>query len=258
MSVVMPQQRSRPPLVKPKIKLVLGVKRKLSRQNDPDADVAEAAFQEMRPRILMRDKHTCQACGFVSYQDKQAPGGFLEVHHIDDDHHNNTSNNLVTLCPFCHQVFTLGRRGDSFGGRLIWLPEMSQETLNILCHAMYAVMYIHNDEEIKLSSEQEESTAKIYDLHSALSDLCTQRLHAVYGDIQYFESIETLYSALSGLTMKEYERRNLFMGGVRILPDYAHFQEHIAFWAKNVWLKGVPPGNWASIVNQVEKALQGV
>ena len=239
-----------------KIKLELGVKRKLSRQNDPDADAAHAVFQEIKPKILMRDKHTCQACGFVSYQDKGAPGGFLEVHHIDDDHHNNAANNLITLCPFCHQVFTLGRRGDRFGGRLIWLPEISQEHLNILCHAMFAIMYMHNDEDIKLSPEQSEMTAKVYDLHSSLTDLCTQRLHAVYSDIQFFENIETLYVALSGLTDKEYARRHLFLGGVRILPDFVHFEEHVAFWTRNVWIKGVPPGNWMAIINQLDQAIK--
>jgi hypothetical protein len=40
----------------------------------------------------------CANCGYDKHTE------ILEVHHIDRDHDNNTLENLIILCPTCHQV----------------------------------------------------------------------------------------------------------------------------------------------------------
>lgn len=81
---------------------------------------------EIRPRILKRDKFKCQNCGVKhrkSYlflengtyieidkeelQEAKANGEraytvFLQVAHLDHNPQNNDENNLKSLCPKCH------------------------------------------------------------------------------------------------------------------------------------------------------------
>ena len=56
-------------------------------------------------------------------------------------------SNLVTACPFCAQCFFLSTVGkiDYGGGKIIYLPNLSQNRLNALCHVMYASMYQDSD-----------------------------------------------------------------------------------------------------------------
>ncbi len=77
----------------------------------------------LREQILSRDRYTCVYCGFAC--DK-----FQEVHHLDGDHDNNLPENLVTACPLCHATQHIGLCGKEGRGLLIWLPEMSQASLN--------------------------------------------------------------------------------------------------------------------------------
>lgn len=144
-------------------KLDLRVKRRLSRRNDPNLEAATRDFEEQRLETVKRDHSTCQGCGFSSIGVKKGGGlvssGYLEVHHIDDDHHNNKSSNLITLCPFCHQVFTLGRRGAVFTAYPIWMPQLSQRAINRLTHLHYFLSWVHS----KTSNIDRENEKQIFD-----------------------------------------------------------------------------------------------
>ena len=80
-------------------------------------------WERVRNQILARDRSTCVYCGFASEK-------YQEVHHLDGDHDNNIPENLVTTCAFCHATQHVGLCGKEGRGRLIWLPEMTQATLN--------------------------------------------------------------------------------------------------------------------------------
>lgn len=47
----------------------------------------------MKDKILVEFNHSCVCCGAL----------FHEVHHIDEDPSNNAEDNLIVLCPNCHQ-----------------------------------------------------------------------------------------------------------------------------------------------------------
>ncbi len=96
---------------------------------------ADPKFQKFQERVFNRDYYTCQYCGFKSTK-------FMDVVNADSNYQNNHITNLLTSCPFCTQCFFLDGIGKSdFGdGTLIYLPEMSQNDLNALCHVLFALI----------------------------------------------------------------------------------------------------------------------
>jgi intracellular multiplication protein IcmJ len=90
-------------------------------------------FQQLAQKIFQRDHFTCQFCDLHT---QHAP---LEVVNLDQNYHNNKPSNLATACPLCSQCFFLESIGTgSFGGgSVIYLPELTQNQLNALCHQLF-------------------------------------------------------------------------------------------------------------------------
>ena len=66
----------------------------------------------------------------------------MEVINKDENYKNNTLDNMVTACPLCAQYSFLEHvgQGEFGGGTLIYLPEVSAESLNGLCHVLFCAM----------------------------------------------------------------------------------------------------------------------
>lgn len=113
---------------------LLGVKRKLWRQDDEHSLLKDEKYKSIRNQILERDQHTCQFCGFKFDE-------FQEIHHIDDDHGNNVPENLITTCNLCHAVHHLGMTAVRNSGFIAYIPEMKQTDINGICRIMF--MQLH-------------------------------------------------------------------------------------------------------------------
>lgn len=96
---------------------------------------ADQAFRSFSDKIKISQNYCCQFCGFQSKQ-------FQEIVNLDGDYHNNKRSNLVTACALCSQCCFLESvgQGEFGGGSLIVLPELSQNQLNALCHALFIQM----------------------------------------------------------------------------------------------------------------------
>jgi len=96
---------------------------------------ADPAFVAFSKRILERDKYACQFCGFRAKV-------YQEVINLDQNYHNNQPRNLVTACCFCAQCFFIESIGkqDYGGGTIIYLPKITQNDLNALCHVLFYAM----------------------------------------------------------------------------------------------------------------------
>ena len=93
------------------------------------------AFQPLARKVLSRDEHTCRYCGFQAQE-------YQEVVNLDRNPRNNALSNLATSCVFCSQCHFLESIGqdDTSGGQVVYLPEMSQQDLNSLCHVLFCAM----------------------------------------------------------------------------------------------------------------------
>lgn len=120
----------------------------VTRRNDPAAQKADEEFDhELHVKIRNRDRSRCRACGIAIKEDPEVAGG-LEIHHIDHNHANNDESNLVLLCPMCHQIQTInqltldkGKRVEARIMKLIYLPDINQEDLNLLTWILAVTLY---------------------------------------------------------------------------------------------------------------------
>lgn len=72
------------------------------KQAEPDSlNTGSAYWREIRRKILVRDKYTCQRCGKSSRNGKG-----LSIHHIVPRSNGGTDrkSNLLTLCDKCHDL----------------------------------------------------------------------------------------------------------------------------------------------------------
>lgn len=108
------------------------------------ADSAFLKFAE--DKVFRRDNYTCQFCGFQARD-------FQEVVNLDHNYSNNKSSNLVTACCFCAQCSFLESVGLGHygGGTLVYLPEISQASLNSFCHVLFCA--VANDTGYKGSAQ---------------------------------------------------------------------------------------------------------
>lgn len=156
--------------------LIPGVSRNTFREQDPQAEAADAAYRAKRPAVLQRAQFVCQACSVKSVDG-------LEVHHKDCNHANNTDENLDPECVFCHPVNHIGElasrlvRADESelaGGasHLAYLPDLRQSDLS---HLMRTLGHVLGSAE---ASEEQKADAKV--LHASLLEY-SHYIEAVWG-----------------------------------------------------------------------------
>lgn len=222
------------------LKLVLGVKRRLSRMNDASADTAEQNFENSRSIIIKRDKWVCKCCGARTVETETAKQGYFEIHHIDDNHHNNNPSNLALLCPLCHSTFTLGKRGDHFTSDLILYPYWTQEELNRFYHIALTIDYLARNNFIgKEHAHLQEYINSMFKVIRKESE-ALKSLNQYSVIREYLFNEDMLYSVLARMKHQEYQDRELLIRDMRLIPKIdkdgkSFFEKEIAYWVKNVW-----------------------
>ncbi|KTC66530.1 IcmJ protein [Legionella adelaidensis] len=169
-------------------------------------------FKSFESKILHRDRYTCQFCGFQArlYQD---------IINLDGDYTNNKSSNLVTACCFCAQCFFIESVGVGGygGGTLVYLPEMTQEELNSLCHVLFCA--ITNDTGYKTSAQTLYRSFK----------LRSQAVEEKFGEGTSDPAILGHLLIDAGQASKEVSEK--IFQNIRLLPSRAKFRVQIEHWA---------------------------
>jgi len=170
---------------------------------------ADPAFFPLRDKVLARDNYTCQFCGFQAQEHQ-------EVVNLDGNYQNNKFANLMTACVFCTQAMFLEVVGVSFGGgKLIYLPEISQNEVNSLCHVLFCAM-----------------TNKTGYMDTAQTSYRNLRLRSQSIEEKFGlnTSDPDVFCQLVLNNDLKIEQRKLFEN-IRLLPSYAKFKEQLEDWA---------------------------
>jgi intracellular multiplication protein IcmJ len=185
--------------------------------------------------VWKRDNYKCYYCGFISNRHQ-------EIHHLDDDHTNNSSDNLVTVCPLCHQNFHLDTASTTNGGKIIWLPEFSQQELNYLSRAIFIAI-----EENENKGENDEMNNFIR-VARMLENFLSERALIVEQHIQNGASDPAIFAnALINLKEEQYSRREIFLKPFKLLNLRSRFPIQTKYWKNNTF-KDLPLETWEKLI----------
>lgn len=177
-----------------------------ARKSDPK-------FSDYEKKIWQRDNYTCHYCGFQAKK-------FQDVVNLDGNFSNNRLLNLVTACCFCSQCFFLESVGvGGFGGgSLIYLPEMTQEKLNGLCHVLFCA--------ITNNTGYKQSAQTIYRSFKYRSQLVEDKFGEGTSDPSLMGQL-----LIDANIANDQEKMKDIFENLRLLPSRAKFRKQIEHWA---------------------------
>jgi intracellular multiplication protein IcmJ len=173
-------------------------------------------FPDLSKKIWTRDDNKCRYCNFQSKK-------YMTVVNKDGDYDNNAINNLVTACTWCAQCSLLDgiAMDPSFGGRLIYLPEISQVDLNHFCRLLFCAM----DKGSPYKGRLQAIYLNFKDRYKAI-DNCfgpNTSYPAVFGQ------------GLIDTYLEKKELRHPLMNDVRLLPTKSPVKAALAYWKTTVF-----------------------
>ena len=229
--------------------LVMSVKRSTWRMHDENKEAANAAYARVRMDVLRRDAFTCRYCGFTPQGDPQAhpssrtASGYLEVHHLDDNHHNNRPANLLTVCPFCHQVFHTGNAGHRQAARIAWCPWLTQAEVVLLSNIAAVAI-----------ARQGRFASAGQAWFRWLEQMQTQAAQ-VYGDaILDVTNLGMALMACGTSASPGWIKRAQALAPLRLVPRRDAYQAAIAWWSEHAWRAET---QWDAVLGEWERACQG-
>ena len=222
--------------------ITLGIARSARNAQSPSGDGGgQKLTAELKQKIFERDQHVCQCCGFqsVKYQD---------VHFLNNAPSDVRSDNMATVCIFCHQCFNLELVSEMRSGVLVWLPEISQTALHHIVRAVYVARI---------------SQGPIADAARRSLDVLMHRREEVrrrLGTDDPFILATVLKDYISG---KSYELRKSKLDGIRLFPldrriikesdlEFNQFPQILAYWrSKDGPFGGKVPKDWINLYREI-------
>jgi len=221
--------------------ITLGVKRiNWSAKADTVRSKGEIG-DEARVRLLKRDDHTCQCCGFRAEK-------YQQILHINGDERDFRDDNVLTTCVFCHQCFDLSSVNAMDSGKLIWMPEVTQAQL----HHMMRALYVARVTQGPLA----ETARKTYDALLSRGDEAKKRLGStdpgalalVMKDFLTQKQYENIQERLEGIRLLPLDRRMVKEGDL----EFNQFPQILAYWrSKNGPFGAMPAQDWPGLFKDV-------
>lgn len=225
--------------------LILGASRKawkMSSTHGTEFDkYYEKKHKDVWNRVWSRDENRCYYCGFTAKK-------YQEIHHLNHDHDDNSIDNLVTVCPLCHQNFHLDTVSNTNGGRIIWLPEITQQELNYLCRAIFIAM--EEDEQQQLSQSDSNDIIGFTKVARTLPISLEER--ALIAENHLSKGLSdpgNLANALIMMTSEQYEKAEENLRPLKLLHFKSRFSIQTKYW-KNQTFKNVPVETWSNLIKQ--------
>jgi len=195
---------------------------------DPTTD------EDTRKRILERDDHTCQYCGFHSKK-------FQLIHVIDQKKPKTSDDNLATSCIFCNQCFSIDKISDMKSGTLIWMPELTQAQVHHLARSIY-VARITQGPMAEVARNTLEMVMKRRE--EAIERIKTDDpkiLSLVMTDYMTKGQYQNSLSKLDGIRVFPLDRRTIKEGEL----EFNQFPQILAYWrSKDGPFASINPNDW--------------
>lgn len=207
-------------------------------QQDPDPKAVKI-FE----RVWERDKHRCYYCGFTASK-------WQEVHHLNEDHDDLSLDNLVTICPLCHQTFHLNLAHTTNGGTIIWLPEFTQQELNYLCRSIFMCLQA-NEQELEGVKFHKMALA-IYQAFEAREQTVAQHFYSGTATQTNEKNVGAFGQMLLNLNEEEYNNRGNFISNFKLLTSPSRFPVQIKYW-KGTTFYDLPIKSWEKMINNQEE-----
>lgn len=229
--------------------LALGVKRNVDAQGGGKRkSLSRGQIAKLVDAALEKDHHTCRYCGFTSKQFQKAIPKDWGVNDPRD-------GEMVTACLFCEQCLALESVGAMASGVLIWLPEMSQATINHLARAIYVAQALGD----KASTTMKACAERAMEVFMNAKGEAKRRVGT--------DDPAVLAAALlENLDEKSYRLRNEKLEGLRLFPlnrrmvsgnagENDQFPKIMAYWLSPEGPFGkVEPDKWDSLAKLIDKA----
>ena len=189
--------------------------------------------------VWQRDSNKCYYCGFKSTKHQ-------EIHHLNDDHDDNSLDNLVTACPLCHQNFHLDTVSNTNGGKIIWLPEFSQQELNYICRAIFIAI-----EESEMAEAEGKDVVGFAKIAKMLETSLSERALIVEQHFQTNSSDPSVFAnALINMTEDQYSKRSQYLQSFKILHFKTRFPVQTKYWKNNLF-SNIPVETWTNLVKKL-------
>jgi len=182
-----------------------------ARRSSPD-------YLKLEGQILARDKNTCLYCGFSA--DKYQ---VVVNRNHDYSQGQSTADNLATACVFCAQCFFLDGIGreNTWGGTLIYLPEIAQSDLNHFCRVLFSSMLRDAPYKGKLQT----AYLSLKDRENVINETFGPKSSDPY----------TFGEAIIDCNFSPEQLKNPLMAQMRLLPDRKCFTREILYWKSTVF-----------------------
>lgn len=176
----------------------------------PSARVAEGLLDGRQAACLAaleRDRQTCRFCDLPA-------GSWRDVFHRNDDHDDWSSHNLAAACPLCHAVQHVGDADADMETRVVWLPEVTQNLLNVVVRGIHCILHREGlpPTLAKRPIFQRDDVTAAWRAYVALERRATSARTAIDTDAP-----RDLAAALRALSPSDYARRASLLGGLRLL-----------------------------------------
>lgn len=222
--------------------ITLGIVR--SSGNAQSAEKAASQLQELRPKILERDGHTCRFCGFKSQK-------YQEVHFLNGNPEDLRQDNLVTACIFCQQCFDLEKASQMNSGVLIWMPELSQAELNHIARAIYVARISQGTMADASRAALDSIMARREDAKTRLATDDPYILATVLRDFLGPKHYAARVEKLEGVRLFPLDRRNISEGDLK----FNQFPQILAYWrSKDGPFGDKPPAQWKTLYAKMKTA----
>lgn len=179
----------------------------------------------------------------------------------------------VRLCPVCHCTQHLDAAGLADAGVMIWLPEVQQSTLNLMCNIIFAASSMHkvrpsalpaNAETGEISAEDIKLSRQVAHLESLYRTFMS-RAASIHGVVGHKNSTVDVTNPayFADLVLKARARGasnaaiNQKLDGIRFLPIPKPFADFRAVVQSEVLTK-YPLSSWQALLPQEMPVAEGM